>query len=114
MYCKNCGKEISDQAFVCPFCGVQAAEPSKTGKSNTLALVGFILSFIVPVAGLICSIIGYKNLPECGGNGKGLASAGIVISAVELALTVVIVIVYILLIVGAIGAAVNGMWGMPT
>ncbi len=23
MYCKNCGKEISDMAFVCPNCGVK-------------------------------------------------------------------------------------------
>mgnify|MGYP001623774104 FL=1 len=62
-----------------------------------------------PVAGLICSIIGSRNAADCGGNGKGLATAGIAISIVELALAAVIVVFYILIIVGAIGAAMGGM-----
>ncbi len=23
MFCKNCGKEVDDQALICPYCGVQ-------------------------------------------------------------------------------------------
>ena len=23
MFCKNCGKEVDDQAVICPYCGVQ-------------------------------------------------------------------------------------------
>ena len=109
MYCKNCGKEIDDKAVICPCCGVQVAEVPKENRANTLALIGFILAFVVPVAGLICSIIGSMNAADCGGNGKGLATAGIAISIVELALAAVIVVFYILIIVGAIGAAMGDM-----
>lgn len=109
MYCKNCGKEIDDKAVICPCCGVQVAEVPKENRTNTLALIGFILAFVVPVAGLICSIIGSRNAADCGGNGKGLATAGIAISIVELALAAVIVVFYILIIVGVIGAAMGGM-----
>lgn len=109
MYCKNCGKEISDQAIVCPHCGIQTAELRKENQSNTLALIGFIMAFIVPIAGLICSIMGYKNAPERDGSGKGLATAGIVISAVFLALSVVLIVIYVVLIFGLIGAAAGGV-----
>ncbi len=27
MFCRNCGKEINANAFICPFCGVKTAEP---------------------------------------------------------------------------------------
>ncbi len=52
-------------------------------NNNTIALVGFILSFFVPIAGLICSIIGLRNV-KVTGKRKGLAIAGIVISAVTM------------------------------
>lgn len=110
MFCKHCGKEIDDKAIVCPYCGVQVAKlPSQESRTNTLAIIGFIFSFFIPIVGLICSILGRKNAAECGGNGHGLATAGIAISIVELALAAVIVVFYILIIVGVIGAAMGGM-----
>jgi len=52
MFCKNCGKEIDDKAYICPHCGV------KTDKKETEAddgsKVGWgILSFLIPLVGLI-------------------------------------------------------------
>ncbi len=41
-----------------------------------------MLSFFVPIAGLICSILGIKRAPQYGGKGQGLAIAGLVISIV--------------------------------
>ncbi len=29
MFCKECGKEIKDNAFVCPYCGVKSGEAHK-------------------------------------------------------------------------------------
>ena len=72
---------------------VPPAQPKKT--ENTIAIVGFILSFLVPIAGLICSIIGFNNTKK-GGDNKGLAIAGIVISAVSLAVTILYAIGYLL------------------
>lgn len=91
MFCKNCGKEIDDRAVVCPNCGVQVGTVAPAeNKTNVLAIVGFIFAFIMPIVGLICSIIGRNKAPECGGNGKGLATAGIVISVVEMVLVIII------------------------
>ena len=91
MFCKNCGKEIDDRAVVCPNCGVQVGTVAPAeNKTNVLAIVGFIFAFIMPIVGLICSIIGRNKAPECGGNGKGLATAGIVTSVVWMVLVIII------------------------
>ncbi len=113
MFCHNCGKEIDDNAFVCPHCGVIVGNKdaangtnansantnatngtnAQTTGSNTIATVGFVLSFFIAIAGLICSIIGYRNAPQYGGKGKGLALAGIIISAVSMAIALISVII---------------------
>lgn len=92
MFCKKCGKEIRDDAIVCPYCGVQVGHFTATPKTNVLAIVGFIFAFLMPVVGLICSIIGKSKVEECGGNGKGLATAGIVISVIAIVLYVIIIV----------------------
>lgn len=93
MFCKNCGKEIDDRAVVCPHCGVLTTQENgsvQSGGTNVLAIVGFILSFFIALAGLICSIIGYKNAPQYGGKGKSMALAGIIISIVSMVLAFII------------------------
>lgn len=111
MYCKNCGKVIDERAFVCPYCGVQTGNNASAAnnQTNVLAIVGFVLAFLVPIAGLICSIIGKREAPKYGGNGKGLATAGIVISIVEMALAVILIIIYIIVVVIAATAGLS-MW----
>lgn len=102
MYCKYCGKEIVDNAFVCPHCGVQVApvaniQNNNPTNENTIAIVGFVLSFFIAIAGLVCSIIGYKN----GKNGapyKNLGLAGIIISIVAMVITFISIIIYISLL----------------
>ena len=61
-------------------------------NSNTLAIVGFVLSFIIPIAGLICSIIGYKRAKEYGLDHGGLALSGIIISSLAIGAVLVVVI----------------------
>ena len=96
MFCKNCGQTIDDNADFCIHCGT-AVNRSQQGnnQTNTVALVGFVLSFFITISGLICSIIGLIKSNEYGGNGKGLAIAGIVISAVSMIIGIIIgVVVY--------------------
>ncbi len=111
MFCNNCGREIDDKAVVCPNCGVvankQALAPEST-KSNTLAIVGFICSFLIPIVGLICSIIGYKKAHEYNDNGKSLALAGIIISSVIIIIAVVFIIIGISSIL-SLASAIGGM-----
>lgn len=124
MFCRNCGKEVSNEAVVCPYCGVQVNlfndNPQNNGneqsncqvggnqqpvavqgsgsKGNVVAVIGLVLSFFIPVvglpiAGLICSIIGFSKAKHEGAPRKGLALAGIIIGAICSFLQVVIGIV---------------------
>lgn len=60
---------------------VAAPRPPKT---NTLALVGFIASFVIPLAGLIVGILAMRELraPECRDTGRGLARWAMIIGAI--------------------------------
>ena len=107
MFCKTCGKEINDNAVICPYCGCAVSgeikektienSQDKKGKANVMSIIGFVLSLVslllslfgaVAIAGLVLSIIG---LVQCNQNGerlKGLAIAGIVVSICSLCYTV--------------------------
>ncbi len=101
MYCKNCGNLIDDNAVICPKCGVPIQSQNKVAqqnKTNTLAIWGLVLSFLVPLAGLICSIIARKQCRETGEQGMGLATAGMVISIIAMALAAVYLIIYVVII----------------
>lgn len=112
MYCKTCGKEINDDAVVCPACGcaVKTEETKKPAKKlNVLGLIGFILGLvswlislwgIVAIAGLVLSIVGLVQCVKDGGGMKGFPIAGIAVSAVSLVYTV-----YVLIVAAAIIAA---------
>ena len=119
MFCHNCGHQVPDDASFCGGCGtnlkvntqvppsqaqpnIQSAAPNTTATanttnttsntpSNTIAIVGFILSFFIALAGLICCIIGYNNAKK-GAPYKGLSVAGIVISAIWMGLVFISII----------------------
>ena len=73
MYCIHCGKELSDEAFMCPNCGTpmntdfnktkaQKEEPATSTEGvNTTALSGvaFTLSMIAIVTGIIYGALLY-------------------------------------------------------
>ena len=103
MYCKNCGSQIDDKAVVCPHCGVAVRGGGQTESGNTLAIAGFVLSFFIAIAGLICSIMGYRKCKNEGAPYKGFAIAGIIISAVSMISVVIVIIVSI----AAVGTAMT-------
>ena len=75
----------------------------KYQPSNTMALVGFVMSFFNCIVGLIFSIIGMSQIKKTGEPGKGFALAGIIISAVTLALVLLLVLLYIFVFAAAVG-----------
>lgn len=77
--------------------------PVESNRWNTLCIVGFVLTFIIPPVGLVLSIIALTQINKTGEQSKGLSIAGIVISAIGTAVFVFIIV----LIIVAISAATN-------
>ena len=108
MFCSTCGKEINDNAIICPHCGCgvnpqQQAPKSETPlhKVNGLCLTGFILSLVslllslyctIPIAALVFSIVGVVQAKRRDNTLSGLGVAGIAISAVSLFLGFVLLV----------------------
>lgn len=107
MFCKNCGKEISDNSVVCPHCGVQVGKlnSEEHSEGNTLAIVGFVFSFLFAIVGLICSILGYNNAKK-GAPYKNLALAGIIISVVSMALSIGLTVISCAALATVVGTVV--------
>jgi hypothetical protein len=63
--------------------------PYSQPKTNGLAIAGFICAFLFSLVGLILSIIALSQINKSNGmqKGKGLATAGIIISVVFMAIS---------------------------
>jgi hypothetical protein len=90
MHCTYCSKELSDGDMFCDGCGRQqkhlpTVPPQVTSASNGMAVAGFVCSLteVLCVLGLIFSIVGLvKSLKHPSHPGRGIAIAGIIISAI--------------------------------
>lgn len=67
-----------------PMVGYDA--PQNNDKWNGLVIAGFVCAFLVPIVGLILSIIGMVQINKNGGKSKGMAIAGIIVSVVVMVL----------------------------
>lgn len=72
------------QVAPAPNYGGQARVPAH----STMSIVGFILSILFPLVGLIISIVAIKQAGETGDK-KGLAKAGIIVGAVLFVLNII-------------------------
>jgi peptidyl-prolyl cis-trans isomerase B (cyclophilin B) len=63
--------------------------------TNTLAIVSFILAFVVAPAGFVLAIVALRQIARSGEGGRGLAVAGLVVSAVVLFIFVVYVVLLV-------------------
>ncbi|MCH4849180.1 DUF4854 domain-containing protein [Bifidobacterium pseudolongum] len=60
--------------------------PQNNDKWNGLVIAGFVCAFLVPIVGLILSVIGMVQINKNGGKSKGMAIAGIIVSVVVMVL----------------------------
>ena len=96
-YCSHCGKEVADEAYVCPNCGCKIAQ-----SGSPLSIAGFVLAFIIPLIGLIVSIVARNNaVSEDDEKSAGFAKAGIVVSAIFIAIYVLLIFVSIVVFIVA-------------
>ena len=126
-YCTNCGEKVEEYYNVCPRCGTPLKNnhfvsddnqyrrsnsysstsdinndkrKSSEGESSfdTFAIVGFVLTFFIPIVGLIFSISGMKSTKN-----KGFAIAGVILNSIIVLFTVIIILFYISIIRAALG-----------
>ena len=116
-FCASCGEELKEGVSFCENCGALIEEKTKTvvaeeqinnnnlvdKHANKLAVIGFVMSIInlpvtfftccgAPIIGIpaiILCIIGLVKAKKYNGDGKGLAIAGIAISAVLILIFIV-------------------------
>ena len=122
-YCSHCGNQLVDEAIICPKCGCPTDmfnNPNRSYNQNTpnapaaeqlsaLSIVGFIFAFLVPIAGLICSIIAHKiAVTENNLRTKSFSKSGIIVSAVFIALSALFWVLIIVLAAVDIATDPNG------
>ena len=98
MYCKYCGQQINDDAYVCVHCGRVVAEQPRENKPNDVniyAVLSLVFAFLMPVAGRVLGVIGMSDAKKTGGNGRGLAVAGLTLSIVFIVLAILALVVYL-------------------
>ena len=61
-YCSQCGKELEDEAVVCPNCGSAVQAPAHQQVDRPSAGLN-ILAFLFPVIGLILFLCFQKTTP---------------------------------------------------
>ena len=79
-FCSKCGKEIMDEAVICPNCGCSV---SSTEKELDAPSTGFaVLGFFIPLIGMILYLVLKDKMPlKAKSAGKG-ALIGVCVSVV--------------------------------
>ncbi len=75
-------KTTEPTATEAPAASTVSSGSTPTKKTNGLAIAALILSFFVPLVGLILGIVALSSIKKNGENGKGLAVAAIVLSTI--------------------------------
>ena len=97
MFCTNCGKEINNQAVICPHCGVPTQNCNLTqvytrqnNDKNGIAIAGFVCSFFIPLLGWIFGGIGLSRANKRNGKFKGFAISAIIISTCRFFINIIV------------------------
>ena len=82
-----------------------APQHIKPNQTNTMAIVGLVLAFTFPAAGIVVSIIALSQIAKTGEDGRGLALAGLVISIVSVVMFILFLAIWLFFILAAASAA---------
>ncbi|MFA6755756.1 MAG: zinc-ribbon domain-containing protein [Bacilli bacterium] len=109
MYCKNCGKEIKDDAKYCPYCGTESShnmsdvingevvknpndvkKSNKSGSYDGISIAAFVCALCgIGILGIIFGAIGINNTKDNAKKGQGFAIAGLIIGICVTAVEVI-------------------------
>ena len=98
-FCKNCGKEIDDNAVVCPHCGVIQKEELVQNTVDNGGFLWGLLGCCIPIVGLILFLVWRDTKPKT----SRAAGIGALVGAICVA------IYYIVIIVIGVGLGVAGI-----
>ena len=63
-YCTHCGKELVDEAVVCPGCGCGVAGGAQVNSEEDIPSGGLnVISFLLPMIGLVFYILYHETTP---------------------------------------------------
>ncbi len=108
MFCKNCGKEIDDSAYVCVHCGVKVERAQthvevkqRNNVAFGLGIAGFALSIlslwlamyycVASIVAIVLSAVS-MNMAKKNDDKHGLATAGLIIGIVSTAIWLIVLI----------------------
>ena len=63
-YCSNCGKEIFDDAVICPMCGSMQEKTKQKPVKDKMNIAWFIISFLWWWVGIILYFAFRKSNPQ--------------------------------------------------
>ena len=98
-FCKNCGKEIDDNAVVCPRCGVIQKEELVQNTVDNGGFLWGLLGCCIPIVGLILFLVWRDTKPKTSRAAGIGALVGVICVAVY----------YIVIIVIGVGLGVAGI-----
>lgn len=108
MFCPHCGAQNSDGAAVCAVCGLEMSQqpqapeveqmPAGPPRTSPMAIWSLVLGIlgcftcITTIPGIILGVLGLKQVKEKPNefSGSGLATAGIVVSAIAVVVSVIL------------------------
>ena len=61
MYCRNCGKEVDDNAIACPHCGCAVSKPASRSYGEPKTGMGALLGVFLGIIGLIIGLCLYPS-----------------------------------------------------
>lgn len=81
-FCSKCGKEIMDEAMICPGCGCSQEKTSLQNQDDSSSFGWALLGFCVPIVGLILYLVWKDKTPlKAKSAGKG-ALVSVIVSII--------------------------------
>ena len=88
-FCKNCGKEIDDNAVVCPHCGVIQKEELVQNTVDNGGFLWGLLGCCIPIVGLILFLVWRDTKPKT----SRAAGIGALVGVICVAVYYIVIIV---------------------